>query len=66
LATVWLLWERVKEGIAAMRTFPISVALLAIVTIPAKADRSVTDAERDRFDHLFAFAHPKVDGIDVG
>jgi hypothetical protein len=29
-----------------MRTFLITVALLAIVTIPAKADRSVTDAER--------------------
>jgi hypothetical protein len=29
-----------------MRTFLITVALLTIVTIPAKADRSVTDAER--------------------
>jgi peptidase YpeB-like protein len=29
-----------------MRTFLITVALLAIVAIPAKADRSVTDAER--------------------
>ena len=29
-----------------MRTFVIAVALLAIAAIPAKADRSVTDAER--------------------
>ena len=29
-----------------MRILPISVALLAIVTMPAKADRPVTDAER--------------------
>jgi hypothetical protein len=29
-----------------MRTLLISVALLAIVTMPAKADRPVTDAER--------------------
>jgi hypothetical protein len=31
-----------------MRTFLISVALLAIVAIPAKADRPVTDAEHAR------------------
>jgi hypothetical protein len=29
-----------------MRILPISVALLAIATMPAKADRPVTDAER--------------------
>ena len=29
-----------------MRILPISVALLAIVTMPAKADKPVTDAER--------------------
>jgi hypothetical protein len=31
-----------------MQTFLISVALLILVTIPAKADRLVTDAERER------------------
>ena len=37
-----------------MRTFLISAALLAIVTMPAKADRPVTDAERARLTDALA------------
>jgi len=35
-----------NKGFTPMRLLLISVALLAIVTMPAKADRPVTDAER--------------------